>query len=60
MDVAGLHAPARTLRTSTPPEAPALIALRDENDTLRARIKRKRPVVTLPGCNSTASARLAC
>ena len=23
-------------------------------------IYRKRPVVTLPGCNSTASARLAC
>ena len=23
-------------------------------------IERKRPVVTLPGCNSTASARLAC
>ena len=24
------------------------------------RFNRKRPVVTLPGCNSTASARLAC
>ena len=25
-----------------------------------AHMHRKRPVVTLPGCNSTASARLAC
>ena len=38
--VAGLHVPARDLRTSTSPEAPALNALRNENDTLRARIKQ--------------------
>ena len=38
--VAGLHVPARDLRTSTSSGASALNALRDENDTLRARIKQ--------------------
>ena len=38
--VAGLHTPTRDLRTTTFPEAAAMITLRDENDTLRARIKQ--------------------
>ena len=53
--VAGLHAPARTLRSSTPSEALALIALRDENDTLRARIKQ---LETDPGTTQNADSAL--